>query len=234
MKIVLHTVIWLAVLVAGILAAGAVFKQSSQGGTGNGAGFFDYSFRSTYFPAMEGDPSISCVELEGQAPRRFKVYGGVSPIYNTMSMKWSLNSGYEGRPEGHVLLDLNSDTICDGEGSVPLDSEHLIAVIGIPDRPANRVTLQYLLNVLEDCHTGQLPRPSHHGYNLKDPMPGRMQHVALGFMVNYSILTWVGTWILAIPVFYTIRRITSRGAPTGQKLGNFMVLLLSTAPVCAL
>lgn len=234
MKIVFHAAIWLAVLVGGILAVGTVFRRSSQGGTGNGAGFFDYSFRSNYFPAMEGDPSISYVELEGRAPRRFKVYGGVSPIYDTMSLKWNLNSGYEGRPEGHVLLNLDSHTISDGEGSVPLDIEHLIAVIGIPDRPANRVTLQYLLNVLEDCHTGQLPRPSHHGYNFEDPMPGRMQHVALGFMLNYFILTWVGIWILAIPIFYTIKRITSRGAPTGQKLVNLMILLLSTAPVGAL
>ncbi len=215
MKIVFHAGIWLTVLVGGILSVGTVFRQSSQGGTGNGAGFFDYFFRSHFFPSEEGDPSISYIELKGRAPRRFKVYGGVSPVYDEISMKWSLNSGYEGRPEGRVLFHLHSDTISDRDVCVPLDIEHLLAAMEIPDRPANRVTLQYLLNVLEDCHTGQLPRPSHHGYNFEEPMPGSMQHVARGFMVNYSVLRWVGIWILAIPVFYTVKRITSRGAQTG-------------------
>lgn len=210
MKIVIHAAIWLAVLIGGVQVVGTVFGRSSQGGTGNGAGFFDYSFRSHFFPSVEGDPSVSDIELEGRAPRRFKVYGGVSPVYDQIFMKWSLNSGYEGRPEGNVLFNLESDTISDRDVSVPLDIEHLLAVMEIPDRPANRLTLQYLLDVLEDCHSGQLPRPRHHGYTLQDPMSGRMQHVALGFMVNYPILTWVGLWIIAIPVFYTIKRITSR------------------------
>jgi hypothetical protein len=210
MKIVFHAAIWLAVLIGGMQVVGTVFRRSSQGGTGNGAGFFDYSFQSHFFPSVEGDPSISDIELQGRAPRRFKVYGGVSPVYDHISMKWSLNSGYEGRPEGRLLFDLDSDTIVDRDVRVPLDIEHLLATLEIPDRPANRLTLQYVLDVLEDCHTGQLPRPSHHGYTLQDPMFGRMRHVALGYKVNYSILTWVGIWILAIPVFYTTKRITSR------------------------
>jgi hypothetical protein len=217
MKIVFHAAIWLVVLIGGIEVVGTVFGRTSQGGTGNGAGFFDYSFQSLFFPSVEGDPSISDIELEGRAPRRFKVYGGVSPVYDQISMTWSLNPGYEGRPEGRLLFDLDSDTIVDRDVRVPLDIEYLLAALEIPDRHANRLTLQYVLDVLEDCHTGQLPRPSHHGYTLQDPMSGGMRHVALGFMMSYSILTWVGIWILAITVFYTTKGIITKGAAKSER-----------------
>lgn len=210
MKTVLHIGIWLAVLVVGVWAVGFVSFKTSQGGTGNGAGFFDYSFRSCYFPAFEEDPSMSMIELEGRAPRRFKVFGGVSPVYDAISLKWSLHSGYSGRPKGQVSLHLASETLTDGDRSVPLDVEHLLEVIGIPDRPANRDTLRYLMKVLEDCRTGRLPRPNHHGYELEEPMPGSMRHAALGYMVSYPVLAWVGLWLLAIPAFYTTKRMTNR------------------------
>ena len=210
MKTVFHIGIWLAVLVGGVLTVGFLFQRTCQGGTGNGAGFFNYSFRCEFFSNAEEDPSISYVELEGQAPRRFKFYGGVSPIYETISMKWSLNTGYVGRPEGHILLNLAKNTINDDGRSVPLDSNRLLEVMGIPDRLGNRATLKYLLDILRDCHTGQLPRPSHFSYRLEEPMPGSICHVAHGYKVDYYVLTWGGIWLVAIPVFYTIKRLTSR------------------------
>ena len=210
MKTVFHIGIWLAVLVGGILTVGVVFRRTCQGGTGNGAGIFNYEFNCDIFPDIEEDPSISYVVLQGQAPRRYKCYGGVSPIYDTISMKWSLNAGNLGRPEGHILLDLASAAIDDEGRIVPLDSDHLLEVIGIPDRPANRATLKYLLDILRDCHTGQLPKPSHFSYRLKEPMPVTIRHVALGYRVDYFTLSWGGIWLLAISVFYTIKRITNR------------------------
>lgn len=206
MKTLWHIGMWLAVLITGVWVVGFVFRSTCQGGTGNGAGFFHYYFRSQFFLSLEGDPSISHFELEGRAPRRFKVFGGVSPVYDKVSMKWSLNPGHEDRSNGQVLLNLDSHTISAREADVPLDIEHLLAVLEIPDRPANRLILQYLLDFLDDCHTGQLPRPSHHGHKLEAPMFGSMQHAALGYMMSYSTLTWVGIWALAIPVFHTIKR----------------------------
>lgn len=94
------------------------------------------------------------------------------------------NFGHEDRLNGHVLLNLDSHTISAREAAVPLDIEHLLAVLEIPDQPANRLTLQYLLDVLDDCHTGQLPRPckglhlralSQNPFrpgHLKTPLPG--------------------------------------------------------------
>jgi len=209
MKTVFDIGIWLAVLVGGILTVDFVFRRTCQGGTGNGAGIFNYAFNCDILPDIEEDPSISYVVLQGQAPGRFKFYGGVSPIYDTISMKWSLNTGYVGRPEGHILFNLASDTIDDEGRIVPLDSDHLLEVIGIPDRPANRATLKYLLDILRDCHTGHLPKPSHFSYKLKEPMSVIIRHVALGYRVDYFTLTWGGIWLLAISVFYTIKRITS-------------------------
>ena len=201
--------IWLIVLIGGVMAVGMVFRVSSQGGTGNGAGFFDYQFQSRIFPSVEGDPSIFYIELEGRAPKRFKLYGGVSPVYDRISMNWELHSDYEGRPEGHVIFHFDSNTVSDRGASAPLNVESMLAIMEIPDRPANRLTLQYLLDILESYHSGRLPRPSHHHYTLEDPMSGNLKHVARGYIVRYPILSWVGIWILTIPVFYSIRRMTS-------------------------
>lgn len=177
---------------------GWVFQRTCQGGTGNGAGIFHYSYRCDIFPDVEGDPSLEYVALDGQAPKRFMMYGGVSPVYDRISMKWSLHPGYVGRSEGKVVLDLASNTINEAGHSVALDSDRLLDVLGIPDRPANRATLKYLLDTLDDCHKGRVPRPSHLGYHLEQPMPGYMQHVALGYSVDYYLLTWVGIWSLAV------------------------------------
>lgn len=210
MKTLFHIGIWLAVLVIGIWVVGFVFRSTCQGGTGNGLGLFRYSYELDLFPAVDGDPSFSHVELEAQAPQRFKVFGGISPRYDAISMKWELNNGYEGRPEGHILINLLEGDLVDGGRRLDLNSDNLLSVTGVPDRPANRITLEYLLGIFEDARTGQLPRPSHFSYTPEDPMLGRIQHVALGFMLNYSILSWVGIWTLAAIATITTKRITSR------------------------
>lgn len=206
-KIAFHIIFWLVVLFYGLWMVDVVFRSTCQGGTGDGVGFFDHSFRYYSLPDVEGDPSIAYIELEGQAPKRFMFDGGVSPAYDKVTMKWCLHDGYVGRPKGELSLNLANQTI-DHEGrSVPLDNDHLLKVMQIPDRTENRVTLGLLLDALKVCHAGQLPKPSHFSREIKDPMQGNIQHGAHGYSVSYSTLTWIGIWMLMIIVYYTRKRI---------------------------
>lgn len=210
MKKLFHIGIWLAVLVIGVWVVGFIFRSTCQGGTGNGLGFFRYSYEFHLYPAVDGDPSFSYIELEAQAPQRFKLYGGVSPMYDTISMKWKLYTGYEGRKEGHILIKPKGGYIVDGGRRLDLTIDNLLSVTGITDRPANRITFEYLLGIFAKARTGHLPRPSPHAYIPEEPMIGRIQHVARGYMLNYSILSWVSIWLLIAIVTVTKKRITRR------------------------
>jgi hypothetical protein len=96
----------------------------------------------------------------------------------------------------------------DHEGrSVPLDSDHLMKVMQIPDRTENRVTLALLMDALKACHTGQLPKPGHFSREIKGPMQGNIRHGAHGYSVSYSLLTWIGIWMLMIIAYYTRKRV---------------------------
>ncbi len=144
MKRFAYLMIWIAVLVGGAMAVGMVFKRTSQGGTGNGLGLFRYSYEFDLFPAIDDDPSFSHIQLNAEAPQRFKLYGGVSPKYETISMKWELPPGYEGRSEGHILINLTDSVIHDNGRTFDLNSDNLLKVTGVQDRSANRITIEYL------------------------------------------------------------------------------------------
>ena len=204
MGIIVRVLFWVTLLAAGVKAV-SIITLETDAGSGNGAGVFSYSFRSHFdsgLPTRHLGQLFGRVTIEGGAPSRFKSYGGVSPVYDQVTLHWYVHGDEISERKTEVNLQANE---IDADGrSVALSASSLAEIFGIEDLSPRPIILSALMDFLNDCRTGELPRPAHHPYQFDHPLRWEMQHVAVGNRVRYSVIGWIGVWLGLLIAIYLI------------------------------
>lgn len=209
MKIAIRIVFWVALLFLGKSVVSSVTDHTGLPGSGAGTGFFSYWFRYTLNTHLDdGDHYVSVlISIEGKAPKRFRVGGGVSPHYEEVKFEWSVFSPSDDS-QGDATVLLNANQIQAGDKRFDLDAIGLADLLGLNfEAKQERVLVENLLAILNECATGSMPRPRHHTYYFEDPVDGRLQHFALGGpSFRTPTLIWLGLWLGLVIATVTIKR----------------------------
>jgi len=187
---------WLAILLVGHIVITVLTNSMAQSGAGLGTGVLSYWFRAQFqvwHGPDRGDSMIGSITVESRHPARFKLWGNSSPRYRHSEIDWFLYN--RERSEGKAEIDLGNLQIVQGGNAVSLDSANLLRLFGISD-PTEDDTLvvEALVEFFESAREGRLPRPNHHGHRLSEPLPGWMQHFAIGLAIQPMGMIWLVSW----------------------------------------
>jgi len=188
--------VWLSALVVVLLLIHFVTFSLAWAGSGAGTGVFSYQFRARFqldHKSDNGRTTLGSVNVEGRVEPRFKVWGHKSPRYHEVQVDWLLFG--DEASEGKAVVDLDSMLIAHDGHVVPVTADSICSVIGVP-HPSDdeEAIITVLVRFIQSAREGTLPVPNHHGHSLPEPLPGRMQHFALGHAIRPLELHWVVTW----------------------------------------
>ncbi|MEP3479109.1 MAG: hypothetical protein ABJZ55_07680 [Fuerstiella sp.] len=208
---------WLAALFVGIFFVSALTWNMAMAGSGVGTGVFSYWFRASFnlWPASDSadDLLVGSVTVEGDAGRRFTLWGHNSPRYHQVAIHWHLVLTQR-TIEGQAVADLAEMQLHLDHKIQSLSIENLCTLFGVTGQPDNEIIAD-LYAFLESARDGALPPPSHHGHSFPDPLPGRMQHFASGPSIRPPELAWVVSWcgIGALALFKRTSKSASSSVP---------------------
>ena len=190
---------WLSVLIVVLFLIHVLTFTLAWGGSGAGTGVFSYYFRARFQLDHESDNGrtmLGSVNVEGRVEPRFMMWGHVSPQYREAEMDWLLFG--DGGNEGHAVVDLDHMQIAHDGHTVPLTAEHVCSLFGVSgSNDGEQALSSALVQFFQSARDGSLPLPNHHGHSLPDPLPGRMQHFAIGPAIRPLELFWVVAWSIA-------------------------------------
>ncbi len=202
-------VVWLAVLFAGLFLISNLTWNMAMAGAGTGTGVFSYHFSARFnlSPDSPDDFPVGSVNVEGDADRRFALWGQYSPEYQQVKIDWRLLLAQES-DEGQAVADLDEMQLHHENEIQPLNLKSLSTLLGVGDEPESNVVAE-LYAFLESARDGTLPVPSHHSYSFSDPLRGTMQHFASDPFIRPVELAWVIAWC-GFGVTALIKRSSSR------------------------
>ncbi|QDS93574.1 hypothetical protein FF011L_23470 [Roseimaritima multifibrata] len=197
---------WLAVLVIGLVCISSLTFSSV--GSGTGTGFFSHWFGASFrvWPESVGDAS-GTLRVEGNVEPVFLLWGHVCPAYKAVELEWEMFHVAEHK--GGATLDLEQMTVVAGDKTTAIDEDSLSALLGFSTaNPRDAEHVATLLKFLRSANDGTLPPPSHHGHELPEPLPGRMQHFASGASIPPLQLLWMIAWLMSgLWILFRRRRI---------------------------
>ena len=199
---------WVTVLIVVLLLIHALTFTLAWAGSGAGTGIFSYWFRAWFPLHLEletGHTVHGSVNVEGWVKPQFKVWGHVSPRYHKVQIDWLLFG--EMGTEGQAAVDLDQMLLHHDGHTVLLTTDTIGSLVGVSNSDDNSI-VNGLIQFFQSAREGTLPLPSHHGHSLPEPLPGRMQHFAMGPAIRPLELLWVFSWSIAgLARFFTRERI---------------------------
>jgi hypothetical protein len=201
---------WVTELIVVFLLIDALTFSLAWAGSGAGTGIFSYWFRARFRvdQGLENGHTIyGSVNVEGRVEPRFKVWGHMSPRYHEVQIDWQL-FGDKGS-EGQAVVDLDQMLLHHDGHTVLLTADSLGSLVGLSNsNDNNNAIVTGLIQFFQSAREGTLPLPNHHGHSLPEPLPGRMQHFAMGPAIRPLGLFWVFAWsIVGLSRSFTRQRI---------------------------
>lgn len=208
----------MVLVIGGAEAIAYTTLHTGIAGSGAGIGSFSYQFECTLEPDSvhvgETRSVGGVIIIRGSAPRRFKFHGGVSPVYDQVTLQWMLYFvGASGRSEGYARVDLLANEIRTGGKAFPLEQSGMARALGIDNPQSNCVFLDALFDFLNDCKSGDIPRPGHHPRRIEGPVEGDLVHVASGSMIRYPVVIWFGICLVLVVAACLLPRLSGGRSP---------------------
>lgn len=160
-------------------------------------GLYRYGFRCTIHSQPEDIHDQHTIRgwlmFEGKTPFQWKCGGPFTPKYPTVTLRWFIYTHADGAPLQNTLS-FNLSTAANQ--NLP-DTMGFAQSIGILDLdPETHAFLGYVLQLIREAGTAQLPGPRHHSYTFEQPYDTHLDHFASGFPMPTALILWWIFWAL--------------------------------------